>query len=393
MKNGGLPSSNWSYPTQQRFGCGRVKELWRVCAERGIRRPLFVSDRGLLNLPRTGSVLAAAEEAGLQVETFADVQSNPTVENVEQGIGAYRESDRDGIVAYGGGSAMDAGKGVALMVGQSRPIRDFEDIGDNWKRADAEAIPPVLAVPTTSGTGSEVGRAAVITDPELGRKIIAFHPRLMPLVAILDPELAVDLPRHLTIATGFDALSHCFEAYSAGGYHPYADGIALEGLRLAARWLPVAAENGGNVEARGHMMAAAAMGATAFQKGLGAVHSLSHAVGAVHDTHHGLTNAVFLPYVAVYNRPAIEGRVGAMCQAAGLEAETFETLLSWILDLRKRLEVPHTAAELGVEESRLEDLAALAAVDPTAGSNPREADEEAMLGMLKVSMAGSLDPA
>ncbi len=285
------PAGDWTYPTAVRFGAGRIRELAEACRALGMTRPLLITDPGLAGLPMIGDAIAANEAAGLPTGLFSAIKPNPVGANVEDGVRAFRDGGHDGVIAFGGGSGLDAGKAVALMSGQSRPIWDFEDVGDNWTRADAGAIAPIVAVPTTAGTGSEVGRAAVITDPDSHTKKIIFHPNMLPGMVISDPALTVGLPAHLTAATGMDALAHCFEAYCAPGYHPMADGIAIGGMGLVKDWLEKAVTDGADLEARGHMLCAAAMGATAFQKGLGAIHSLSHPVGAIYDSHHALTTA------------------------------------------------------------------------------------------------------
>ncbi len=384
------PAADWSYPTSVRFGVGRIRELAASCAALGIEKPLLVTDSGLAGSAMIGDAIATATKAGLPVGLFSDVGSNPTGADVERGVQSFRESGHDGIVAFGGGSALDAGKAVAFLSGQTRPIWDFEDIGDNWRRADVAGIAPVVAVPTTAGTGSETGRAAVITDPATTTKKVIFHPAMMPGIVIADPALTAGLPPHLTAATGMDALAHCLEAYCAPGYHPMADGIAVEGLRLIKDWLPTAVADGANLVARSNMLAAAGMGSTAFQKGLGAIHALSHPVGAVLGTHHGLTNAVFMPYVMVFNRPAIEERAARLAAYLGLADPSFEALLDWILDLRRRFDIPETAAELGVTSDRLESLAEMAAADPTAAGNPVPVGAAELKRLYEAALAGRL---
>jgi alcohol dehydrogenase class IV len=381
-------TGNWNYPTSVRFGAGRIKELAEACSSLGMRSPLLVTDPGLAKLPMVADAVAAVADAGLPIAVFQDLKPNPVGQNVTDGINAYRSGGHDGIIAFGGGSAMDVAKTIALMNGQDRPIWDFEDVGDNWRRADESAIIPVVAVPTTSGTGSEVGRATAIIDEDTHTKKIIFHPRMMPGVVISDPALTVGLPPHITAATGMDAFAHCLEAYLALGFHPMADGIALEGIRLIHDWLPKAVADGTDLTARANMMAASSMGATAFQKGLGAIHSLSHPVGSIYDTHHGLTNAVFMPYVLTFNRPAIEDRMTRLARYLGLAKPSFEGVMDWVLELRRDLEIPHTAAELGVEESRIGELSEMAAKDPTAASNPVPAGAREMKQMYEAAMEG-----
>ena len=361
-----------------------------ACASLGMARPLLVTDPGLAKLPMVPDAVADCQAAGLGVTVFHDLKSNPVGRNVADGVTAYRSGGHDGIIAFGGGSALDTAKAIALMAGQERPLWDFEDLGDNWRRADANAIAPVVAVPTTAGTGSEVGRASVITDEETHTKKIIFHPRMLPGQVISDPALCVGLPPHITAATGRDAFAHCLEAYAGHAFHPMADGIALEGMRLVRDWLPTAVKDGKDLAARAHMLAAASMGATAFQKGLGAIHSLSHPVGAVYDTHHGLTNAVFTPYVLAFNRPAIEDKMERLARFLGLDEASFGGVLDWVLALRRELNIPHTAAELGVEESRVGELAGMAARDPTAATNPVPAGLAEMKQMYLAALEGRL---
>lgn len=378
-----LPNANWNYPTAIRFGAGRVAELGEACRQLGVERPLLVTDPGLARLPMVARAVAAAG-AGL----FSGIHSNPVGADVEAGLAAYEEGGHDGVIAFGGGSALDVGKVIAFMSGQDRPLWDFEDKEDWPSRADPAGIAPIVAVPTTAGTGSEVGRAGVILDMEAGVKKIIFHPKMLPGIVILDPELTLGLPPHVTAATGMDALSHCLEAYCAPGFHPMADGIAAEGMKLIREWLPRAVEDGSNVEARGHMLAAATMGATAFQKGLGGMHALAHPIGALLDTHHGLTNAVLMPYMLAFNRSAIEERLARLAGYIGLEDSSFEGFLGWIVELRRSLGIPNGLAELGVSEADLERIAIMAEADPSAGGNPLPFDSAAARAVLEAAMAG-----
>lgn len=361
--------ANWSYPTAIRFGAGRIAELPDACRAAGIARPLLVTDRGLASLPVTARALDILDAAGLGRAIFADVDPNPTDANLAAGIAAFRAGGHDGVVAFGGGSGLDLGKCIAFMAGQTRPVWDFEDVGDWWTRADAAAIRPSVAVPTTAGTGSEVGRAAVITDSASHTKKVIFHPRMLPSVTICDPELTISMPPAVTAGTGMDALAHCVEAWCSPSYHPMSAGIALEGMRLVKENLPRAHADGGDLEARAHMMSAAAMGAVAFQKGLGAVHALSHPVGAIYGTHHGTTNAVVMPAVLRFNRPAIEAQIARA--AAYLDiAGGFDGFVAWIEALNAALGIPARLAALGVGRDRIAEMAAMAVVDPTAGGNP-----------------------
>lgn len=381
---------NWNYPTRVRFGAGRIGELPAACKELGLRRPLLVTDPQLAAQAMVRDAVSANERAGVPTAVFSDLKSNPLGRNVDDGVRAYRAGAHDGVIAFGGGSALDVGKAIAFMVAQTRPLWDFEDIGDWWTRANAEGIAPVIAVPTTSGTGSEVGRAAAITNEALRTKKIIFHPRMMPVLVIADPALTVGLPPRLTAATGMDAMAHCLEAYCSPGYHPLADGVAVEGLRLVHRWLPVAVQDGRNLAARAHMMAAAAMGATAFQKGLGAVHALSHPVGALYDTHHGLTNAVFMPYVLAFNRKAIQDKLKRLGAYLGLARPGYKAVLDWTLELRRQLGVPHTLRELGVDDARIEEMAQMAAQDPTAGGNPVPVGVKELARLFRNALDGRL---
>lgn len=382
-----LPNANWNYPTAIRFGAGRIAELAELCRELGIDRPLLVTDPGLAALPMIAAAVAANGAAGVPTGLFSEVRGNPVGANVEAGVAVYAAGGHDGVVAFGGGSALDAGKAIAFMSGQRRPIWDFEDQADWWTRADMAGIAPVIAVPTTAGTGSEVGRASVILDEAQGIKKIIFHPKMMPAAVILDPELTVGLPPHITAATGMDALSHCIEAYCAPGFHPMADGIAAEGVRLIHDWLPRAVTDGTDIAARGHMLIAASMGATAFQKGLGGMHALAHPIGALYDTHHGLTNAVLMPYMLVHNRAAIEERIARLAGYVGLEP-SFEAFLGWIVQLRETLGIPPSLTALGVPVERAEELARMAEADPSAGGNPLPFDAAAARKVLASAFDG-----
>ena len=381
---------NWNYPTAVKFGAGRIRELPDHCKALGWRRPLLVTDPGLAKLPMIDAAVQALRAAGLEVAVFSELKPNPVAKNVEDGIAVLRAGRHDGVIAWGGGSGLDTAKAIAFMAGQTRPMWDFEDIGDWWTRADPDGILPVIAVPTTAGTGSETGRASVITDERTHTKKVIFHPRMMPVVVIADPELTVGLPPHLTAATGMDAFAHCLEAYCAPGYHPYAEGIAIEGIRLVNTFLPRAVADGTDIEARSHMLAASQMGSTAFQKGLGAIHSLSHPIGAVLDTHHGLTNAVAMPYVLAFNRAAIADKIVRLARWIGLAEASFDGFMTWVLELRQTLRLPHTFAEIGVKPEHLDRFSEMAAVDPTAGGNPVTAGVPEMRLMYEAGMAGRL---
>jgi alcohol dehydrogenase class IV len=360
---------NWSYPTAIRFGAGRIAELAEACAEARITRPLLVTDRGLAGLPITARALDCLAAAGLEHALFAEVDPNPNEVNLEAGIAAYRAGGHDGVIAFGGGSGLDLGKMVAFMAGQSRPVWDFEDIGDWWTRADADAIAPIIAVPTTAGTGSEVGRASVITNSQTHVKKIIFHPKVLPRIVIADPELTVGMPDFITAGTGLDAFAHCVEAFSSPHYHPMSQGIALEGMRLVIDNLPRAYDTPDDIEARAHMMSAAAMGATAFQKGLGAIHAMSHPVGAVFNTHHGTTNAVCMPAVLALNAPVIRGRFDCAAPYLGIEGG-FDGFCRFVQEFNDRFAIPRRLGEMGVTADRMEDLVAMALEDPSCGGNP-----------------------
>jgi alcohol dehydrogenase class IV len=385
--------SKWNYPTTIRFGAGRISELPEVLAATGIKHPLFVTDPGLAKLPVVASTLAILDAAKVSYGVFSDVKPNPVEANLTAGIAAFKQGGHDGVIAFGGGSALDLGKLIAFQAGQTRPVWDFEDVGDWWTRADATAIAPIIAVPTTAGTGSEVGRAGVLTHEESHTKKIIFHPRMLPAIVIADPELTTGMPSFITAGTGMDAFAHCLEAYSAPGYHPMADGIALEGMRLVFENLPKAFADGKDLTARSHMMSAAAMGATAFQKGLGAIHSLSHPMGALYDTHHGMTNAVFMPYVLAFNRKPIEQRIGRAADYLGI-AGGFDGFAQAVLDLRRRLNVPHTLPELvkglDMDAPRREMIAEMAVADPSTGTNPVELTRQAAQMLLEKAISGAV---
>jgi alcohol dehydrogenase class IV len=385
--------AKWNYPTTVRFGRGRIAELPDALAAADIRRPLFVTDPGLAKLPVVARTLKILDDAKIPHGVFSDVKPNPVSSNLTAGIAAFRQGKHDGVIAFGGGSALDLGKLIAFQAGQTRPVWDFEDIGDWWTRADSVAIAPIVAVPTTAGTGSEVGRAGVITNEETHTKKVIFHPKLLPTIVIADPELTAGMPPFITAGTGMDAFAHCLEAYSAPGYHPMADGIAVEGIRLVFENLPGAFANGKDLTARANMMSAAAMGAAAFQKGLGAIHSLSHPVGALYDTHHGMTNAVFMPYVLAFNRDAIEDRITRLAAYIGIRGG-FDGFAKAVLKLRKELKVPHALPGLikglDMDKKRKGLIADMAVADPTAGGNPVKLTKKAALALIENSIAGTV---
>ncbi len=369
---------NWTYPTSIRFGEGRIIELPDACRELGMARPLLVTDPGLARLPMVTDALQCLLDADLPCGLFSEIQANPVEENVSAGVRAFFAGEHDGVVAFGGGSALDAAKAVALMVGQERAIWDFEDREDWYTRVNEEGMAPVVAVPTTSGTGSEVGRASVITDVRDHTKKIIFHPKMLPARVILDPTVTAGLPSHITAAVGMDALSHNLEAFCSPVYHPLAQGVALEGIRLVKEWLPRACHDGDDLVARAHMQVASTMGATAFQKGLGAMHSLSHPCGSVLGTHHGLTNAVVMPYVLAFNRAAIDEKMRALAHYLDLPEPSFESVLDWVLRLREDIGIPHTLEEIGVARAHAGKLAPMALQDPSSPTNPVPLSVEAL---------------
>ena len=375
-------AANWNYPTSVRFGAGRIAELPEAVKAAGMTNPLFVTDPGLAKLPMT-----QAAASSVNAPVFSGIKPNPVEANIGAGVAAFKSGRHDGVIAFGGGSALDAGKLIAFMQAQTKPVWDFEDVGDWWTRANAAGIAPVVAVPTTAGTGSEVGRAGVVTDEKSHAKKIIFHPAMMPKLALCDPVLTAGMPPAITAGTGMDALAHCIEAYCAPFYHPLADGIAAEGVRLVKENLARAVKNGSDLDARAHMMAAAAMGATAFQKGLGAIHALSHPVGALYDTHHGMTNAVFMPYVLAFNRKAIDDRIKRLAAYIGLRPN-FRAFLDWILALRGEIGVPHTLAGLNVGGEHIDKIVAMAPKDPTAGGNPVALDRRASRTIFKRALEG-----
>lgn len=374
--------ANWNYPTAIRFGAGRITELADACRAADMARPLLVTDTQLARHEMVARALGLCEARGLKAALFSDISSDPSEGCVAKGVAAFRAGGHDGVVAFGGGSSLDAGKAVAFAAGQRRPLWDFEDIGDNWTRADAAAIAPVVAVPTTAGTGSEVGRASVIKDTAARVKRIIFHPRMLPRIVIADPELTVGLPSHLTAAVGMDALSHNMEAFFAPTYHPFARGIAMEGIRLIQQWLPVAVREPANIEARSHMLAASEAGATAFQRGLGAMHALAHPLGAVYGKHHGLLNAILMPYVVAANAPAIADDATELARLLRL-GESTAAVLDWIVGLRREIGIPENLSEIGITPNDISAIAEMAVQDPSATTNPiafSVSDYAALLG-------------
>jgi len=382
-----MMSMNWNYPTTIWFGDQRINEIQKACESLNIQKPLIVTDPGIL---KTDIIEKINSSLNTKANIFSDVQSNPTGNNVELGVTYFNSNAHDGVIAVGGGSGMDVGKGIAFMAGQNRPLWDFEDIGDYWTRAKSEVIKPIIAVPTTAGTGSETGRAGVYTNEETKEKKIIFHPKMLPSIVILDPELTVPLPKSLTAFTGMDALAHCLESYCSNFFHPFSQGIALEGMFIVKNNLINAYHDGSNLDARGSMLAASSMGSIAFQKGLGAIHSLSHPVGAIYNTHHGLTNAVFMPYVLKRNKTVIEEKIISLSRYLNLEDQTFEGFMNWILYLRKELLIPHTLKELIQDDSKFEEMSKMAKDDPSTGGNPISLETTDFYNLYKDSYSGIL---
>ena len=382
---------NWNYPTTMWVGENRIRDISLACKKLNIKKPLLVTDSGLANSQIVKKTLEKLNFENINTEIYSNVTGNPTGTNVNEGVIYYKKKNCDGVIAFGGGSGLDVGKAVAFMSGQTLPIWDFEDVGNNWTKANSDKIAPIIAVPTTAGTGSETGRASVILNEETGVKNIIFHPKFLPSIVILDPLLTVGLPSQITAATGMDALAHNLEAYCAPGFHPMADGIALEGMKLIKKWLLEAVNNGSNVEARMNMLTAASMGSTAFQKGLGAIHSLSHPVNALNNIHHGLSNAIFMPYVLTFNKEAIENKIIKVCEYLEIEEKSFDGFLKWILDLRKKLNIPHKLSEVIKEEDlELDRLTKMALNDPSTGGNPKKLTEKDMKILYQHSMTGKL---
>ena len=381
---------NWNYPTTVWVGEDRVNDLGEACINLKITKPLFVTDKDLINLPFIQKIINEIKSKFQELKIFSNFSGNPIGENVDEGVNEFKENNCDGVIAIGGGSAIDVGKAIAFMSGQNRPIWDFEDIGDYWKRADEKNISPIIAIPTTAGTGSETGRASAIINKKTGIKKIIFHPKILPSIVILDPKLTLELSPRLTAATGMDALAHNLEAFCAPNYHPMAEGIALEGMKLIKRSLVVAFKDGGNIEARQNLLTASSMGSTAFQKGLGAIHSLSHPVNAQYNIHHGLSNAIFMPYVLTFNKNSIEKKIISICDYLGLEKK-FDSFLEWILGLRKELAIPHKLSDvMDCSKINLDELSLMAYEDPSTSGNPRKIDKDDLKMMYEHSITGDL---
>ena len=382
---------NWNYPTTMWVGENRINDIAIACKSLGITKPLLVTDKGLVDSDIVKNTLSILKIQNINTKLYSNVVGNPTGKNVNEGVESFKKNNCNGVIAFGGGSGLDVGKAVAFMSGQTLPIWDFEDKGDNWTKANSDKIAPIIAVPTTAGTGSETGRASVILNEETGVKNIIFHPKLLPSIVILDPVLTIGLPPKLTAATGMDALAHNLEAYCAPNYHPMADGIALEGMKLINKWLLKAVNNGSNIEARMNMITAASMGSTAFQKGLGAIHSLSHPVNALNNVHHGLSNAIFMPYVLTFNKDVIEDKIIKLCDYLEFKDRSFDGFINWILELRKKLNIPHKLSDVIDEKDfELDRLSKMALNDPSTGGNPKKLTEADMKLMYQNSMSGIL---
>ena len=382
--------TNWNYPTTVWIGKDRVKDLSTACKDLQINNPLFVTDKDLIQLQMVKKILDDLQNDFKNIVCFSNFSGNPIGENVEEGVKVYNSKKCDGVIAFGGGSGLDVGKAIAFMCGQNRPIWDFEDIGDYWTRADEKKISPIIAVPTTAGTGSETGRASAIVNKQSGVKKIIFHPKILPSIVILDPMLTVDLSPRLTAATGMDALAHNLEAFCAPGFHPMADGIAIEGMKLIKKSLIKAVNDGKDLQARTDLLAAASMGSTAFQKGLGAIHSLSHPINAQFNVHHGLSNAIFMPYVLTFNKTLVENRIISICDYLDLE-KNFQSFLNWILDLRKKLNIPHKLSEIiEVKKINLDQLSKMALEDPSTATNPKKMTIDHMKILYENSISGKL---
>ena len=382
---------NWNYPTTMWVGKGRVNDLAQACNQLNIYKPLLVTDKELISTNMILEIIKSLKDKKISVNTFSNIVGNPTGDNVDYGVKEFHKNKNDGVIALGGGSSLDVGKAIAFMSGQNRPIWDFKDEGDNWTKANSKKIANIIAIPTTAGTGSETGRASVILNEKTGVKNIIFHPKFLPSIVIFDPLLTVSLPAKITATTGMDALAHNLEAYCASGYHPMADGIALEGMRLINRWLLIAVKDGLNIEARMNMLVAASMGSTAFQKGLGAIHSLSHPVNALNNIHHGLSNAIFMPYVLTFNKEFIEQKIINICEYIGLRKKSFNGFIDWVLELRKDLDIPHKLSEV-INENHLdiERLSQMALEDPSTSGNPKKLTLNDMKLMYRNSMSGKL---
>ena len=386
-----MKNYNWNYPTNIWVGIDRVKDLYLACSNLNIQNPLFVTDKDLIDLPMVKKIISEIKNKIEKITIFSNFSGNPFGENVDEGVKEFKKNNCDGVIAFGGGSGLDVGKAIAFMSAQTRPIWDFEDIGEYWKRANDENIAPIIAIPTTAGTGSETGRASAIINKETGIKKIIFHPKFLPAIVILDPILTKDLSPRLTGATGMDALAHNLEAFCAPGFHPMADGIALEGMRMINQWLLKAVKDGSDIEARMNMLAAASMGSTAFQKGLGAIHSLSHPVNSLFNVHHGLSNGIFMPYVLTFNRSTIENKIAKLSEYLDLKEASFNSFVDWVLELREQIKIPHTISESAkITDKDIEKMSPMALDDPCTPGNPKKTTLDDMISMYQHSVQGKL---
>jgi alcohol dehydrogenase class IV len=384
-------NTNWNFPTAIRFGNGRIKEIVDACKQLNMQNPLFVTDEGLVNLDIVKTTTGVLQAAGINFNIYSNVQGNPTGKNVTEGVSFYLENKHDGVIAFGGGSALDAAKTIAFMSGQTHPLWSFEDIGDNWKQADINGIAPIIAVPTTAGTGSEVGRAAVILDEDQRSKKIIFHPGMLPDIIISDPELTVGLPPKITAWTGIDALVHALEAYCAPGYHPMAEGIAIEAIRIITQYLPIAVADGQNLEARGNMLTASSMAAVSFQKGLGSIHSVAHQLGAIYNIQHGLANSILLPYGLKQNASVIEDKMIYMSHVLGLDNPGTEAVINYVLDLRKQLNIPHSLKEIGIDDQHEVEIGLAAFNDPSTPTNAKPVTAVDLQNLFRAALDGKLE--
>ena len=383
-----LLNTNWNFPTTIWFGNGRIKDLALACDQLNMKNPLFVTDEGLIKLDIAKTATGVLKNAGLNYGIYSDVQGNPTGKNVSDGVKRYNENNHDGVIAFGGGSAIDAAKTIAFMSGQTRSIWDFEDIGNNWTFANEEGIAPIIAIPTTAGTGSEVGRASVILDEEQHTKKIIFHPKILPAIVLTDPELCLGLPANITAWTGVDAMVHAIEAYCAPGYHPMAEGIAIEAIRIIAKYLPIAYKDGHDLEARGQMLVAASMGATAFQKGLGSVHSVAHQLGAIYNKQHGLLNAIILPYALKQNQEIIEEKMKYLSMILDLKDQGTDAMINYLMDLRKELNIPNTLKDIGINENRAVEIGEMAFNDPSTPTNAKPVSSKDLEELFRAAVRG-----
>ena len=364
---------DWSFPVPIAYGPGRLKEIAGFCRDAGMSRPLVVTDRGSAALPFLADLMRLLSEGGLHAALYSEISPNPRDDEIAGGRAMFRDGGHDGIIAIGGGSGMDGGKAIALTATNDIDLWAFEFEQTPPDMSAHAPFPPLITIPTTAGTGAETESTAMITDTAKGMKWCIWHAELKPALALLDPEITLGLPPHLTAWTGADALVHAIEAYCVPGFHPLCDGVALEGLRLVARWLPVAVAEPGNLQARGAMLAGSCLAGVAFLKGLGMVHAVSHMVGAEYDTQHGLTNAVLLPSVLRFNAGHIEDKVTPMAQAMGLTETGFDAVHAHICALLDDIGIPKTLADIGVSEDCAARIAAKALQDSAAGTNPRPA--------------------